>query len=600
MWELRKLNKFFSKYKKTVIWGVIFLTVSNAFLVWIPVLVRQTMDNVQELYETGDWVDVATFEILLSPDAGWILLKGTLLLLLASFFYGFLLYLTRQTLIVTSRKIEFDLRNEVYEKLQRIPQAYYAKNRTGDIYVRATEDIARIREYFGPGFMYGINTITRAGIIITIMFLVNVELTLWALAPLPLLSIIAYWMSSFIHHRSNEIQEQFAHLAGKAQETFSSIRLIKAYAREKYEGNRFDVESELYKMKKLRLDIVESLFHPTLNLLVGASIVLVVWQGGLLVMDGAVTVGNIAEFIINVLFLTWPIAALGYTLNLVQRSAASNNRVQKLLAEPELDDESDDGVREISQPEKLIIEFKNVSFRYPDATEFAIKGINITIPDSSNIAIIGRTGAGKTTLIQLLTRIYEPTEGEILLNGKPIKEYPIRQLRGYIGYVPQETFLFSETITNNIAFGKENASFTDVENAAQGAAVLDNIMSFDKKFETVLGERGITLSGGQKQRTSIARALIRNPKLLILDDSLSAVDTKTENSILEHIKLVLSGTTVIQISHRLQSIRDANIIYVMREGRIVESGNHDALVEKKGEYASMYKKQQIELELAEL
>ncbi|MCH8494364.1 MAG: ABC transporter ATP-binding protein/permease [Balneolales bacterium] len=600
MWELRKLNKFFSKYKKTVIWGVIFLTISNAFLVWIPVLVRQTMDNVQELYETGDWIEVATFEILFSADAGWVLLKGTLLLLLASFLYGFLLYLTRQTLIVTSRKIEFDLRNEVYEKLQRIPQAYYSKNRTGDVYVRATEDIARIREYFGPGFMYGINTITRAGIIITIMFLVNVELTLWALAPLPLLSIIAYWMSSFIHHRSNEIQEQFAHLAGKAQETFSSIRLIKAYAREKYEGNRFDVESELYKKKKLRLDIVESLFHPTLNLLVGASIVLVVWQGGLLVMDGVVTVGNIAEFIIHVLFLTWPIAALGYTLNLVQRSAASNNRVQKLLAEPELDDESDDGVREIDQPKNLSIEFRNVSFRYPDATEFAIKDINITIPDASNIAIIGRTGSGKTTLIQLLTRIYEPTEGEILLNGKPLKEYPIRQLRGYIGYVPQETFLFSETITNNIAFGKENASFMEVENAAKGAAVWENIMSFDKKFETVLGERGITLSGGQKQRTSIARALIRNPKLLILDDSLSAVDTKTENSIVEHIKSVLTGTTVIQISHRLQSIRDADIIYVMREGQLVESGNHDALVVKKGEYASMYKKQQIEQELAEL
>lgn len=577
--------------------GVLFLTLSNAFLVWIPVLVRQTMDSVESLADETVFGDTSVVDILISEQAGWVIAKGVLLLLAASFLYGFLLFLTRQTLIVASRYIELDLRTLIYDKLQRLPQEYYAKNRTGDIYIRATEDVSRVREYFGPGFMYGVNTITRAGIIITIMFLVNAELTLWALMPLPLLSVIAYWMSSFIHKRSNEIQEQYAVLAGKAQETFSSIRLIKSFAREAYEQERFDRESEIYRRKKLRLDIVESLFHPTLNLLVGASIVLVIWKGGLLVMEGVVTVGNIAEFIIYVLFLTWPIAALGYTLNLVQRSAASNIRIQKLLDEPEMRDDMNGTTMDLS---RLKIEFRNVSFTYPGATEKALNNINLTIDDAMSVAIVGRTGAGKSTLVQLLTRMYDVNEGQICINGTDIRDIPIETLRSVIGYVPQETFLFSETIANNIAFGKENASFTEVENAARAAAVYDNIMLFENKFETVLGERGITLSGGQKQRTSIARSLIRSPKLLILDDSLSAVDTNTESQIVTYIRKALETTNVIQISHRIQSIRDANIIYLIHEGSIAEQGTHDELIERNGHYATMYRKQQLEKELAEI
>jgi len=577
--------------------GVLFLTLSNAFLVWIPVLVRQTMDSVESLADETVFGDTSVVDILISDQAGWVIAKGVLLLLAASFLYGFLLFLTRQTLIVASRYIELDLRTLIYDKLQRLPQEYYAKNRTGDIYIRATEDVSRVREYFGPGFMYGVNTITRAGIIITIMFLVNAELTLWALMPLPLLSVIAYWMSSFIHKRSNEIQEQYAVLAGKAQETFSSIRLIKSFAREAYEQERFDRESEIYRRKKLRLDIVESLFHPTLNLLVGASIVLVIWKGGLLVMEGVVTVGNIAEFIIYVLFLTWPIAALGYTLNLVQRSAASNIRIQKLLDEPEMRDDMNGTTMDLS---RLKIEFRNVSFTYPGATEKALNNINLTIDDAMSVAIVGRTGAGKSTLVQLLTRMYDVNEGQICINGTDIRDIPIETLRSVIGYVPQETFLFSETIANNIAFGKENASFTEVENAARAAAVYDNIMLFENKFETVLGERGITLSGGQKQRTSIARSLIRSPKLLILDDSLSAVDTNTESQIVTYIRKALETTNVIQISHRIQSIRDADIIYLIHEGSIAEQGTHDELIERNGHYATMYRKQQLEKELAEI
>jgi ATP-binding cassette, subfamily B, multidrug efflux pump len=602
VWELLKLNKYFRKYRWTVVWGVVFLTLSNGFLVWIPVLVRQTLDNVEKLSSNLNWSEASVTHILFSSEAGWVIGKGILLLVFVSVMYGFLLFLTRQTLIVASRKIEFDLRNDIFEKLQKLPKSYFDRNKTGDIYVRATEDVSRVREYFGPGFMYAINTITRAGIIISIMFIVSRELTFWALLPLPLLSVLAYWMSSFIHTRSNEIQEQYARLAGRAQESFSSIRLIKAFARESYEKLRFQHESELYRNKKLRLDIVESLFHPMLNLLVGTSIVLVVWQGGLLVMQGVVTVGNIAEFIINVLFLTWPIAALGYTLNLVQRSAASNLRIQQLLDEPELSstDESDGSVPDLRLASQANIEFRNVSFTYPGASTSAIRNVSFKVPYGSRVAFIGRTGSGKTTLMHLLCRVYEPTEGEILLNGIPLTHYPLDNLRQILGYVPQESFLFSETIRNNIAFGKENASFEDVKIAAQGAAILENILDFEKQFDTVLGERGITLSGGQKQRTTIARALIRIPKILIMDDSLSAVDTKTESTIVDYINNELSQTSVIQISHRIQSVRDANIIYVLKDGRLIEQGEHAELIEMNGDYALMYKKQLIEQEIAEL
>ena len=582
-----------------MILGVIFLTISNVFLVWIPILIRQTLDDIEILREGSEYAESSLLDILFGAEAGWIIGKGILFLTIATIFYGYLLYLTRQTIIVASRKIEFDLRNEVFEHLQQLPTSFYAKNPTGDIYVKATEDVSRVREYFGPGFMYGVNTITRTGIIVTIMFMVNVELTLWALAPLPILSVIAYWMSSFIHHRSNEIQEQYSVLAGRAQESFSSIRLIKAYAREEYEQGLFNNESETYRKKKLKLDIVESLFHPTLNFLIGVSIVFVIWQGGILVIQDVLTIGNIAEFVIDVLYLTWPIAALGYTLNLVQRSAASNIRIQKILAEPIIQDDHSES-NHILESKSFDIEFKNVGFKYPGTDQFVLKDINLKISNSQNIAIVGRTGSGKTTLIHLLSRLFDPSEGEILFNNTPLPQLNINKLRDIIGIVPQDVFLFSETINNNIAFGKENATFEDIENSAAGAAVLENINEFKLKFETVLGERGITLSGGQKQRTSLARALIREPKILILDDALSAVDNKTENQIVNFLNTKLKDTLKIQVSHRISSVRNADIIYVLHNGNIVEQGSHEFLLSLNGHYANMYKKQEIEQELAEL
>lgn len=579
--------------------GVVFLTLSNAFLVWIPVLIRQTLDGIELLSSSNEYLGQGVIEVLLSPEAGWILARGILLLSLATVLYGYLLYLTRQTIIVASRKIEYDLRNEVFDHLQKLPSSFYSKNTTGDIYVKATEDVSRVREYFGPGFMYGVNTITRAGIIITIMFMVNEELTFWALAPLPFLSIIAYWMSNFIHHRSNEIQEQYSVLAARAQESFSSIRLIKAYAREDYEQQQFNEESEVYRKKKLRLDIVESLFHPTLNFLIGVSIVLVIWKGGILVIDGVLTIGNIAEFVIDVMYLTWPIAALGYTLNLVQRSAASNIRIQAILNEPTVA-EIASGSRTVSDSDPISIRFENVSFSYPGTDVEVLHDITLELKSGQNVAIVGRTGSGKTSLIHLITRVFDPSKGIIYLNNHPVKSYNINEVRRIIGTVPQDVFLFSETIYNNIAFGKEYASFEEVKDAAAGAAVLDNINEFKHKFETVLGERGITLSGGQKQRTSLARALIRSPRILVLDDALSAVDNKTEEQIVTYLNTALSETLKIQVSHRLSSVKKADIIYVLHSGKIVEQGSHEYLLSLNGHYANMYNKQVIEQELAEL
>lgn len=575
---------------------------ANVFLVWIPVFIRKTIDQIQQSASsrdvTGEYESI--MNALFSSQVGAILAEKSLYIVGSAVAYGILLFLTRQTLIVTSRKIEFDLRNEIFNKLLKLSQHFYSQRDSSDIYTRSTEDVNKVREYFGPAFMYTINTMTRAGIIITIMTIVSAELTLWALIPLPFLTLMAYWISGYIHSHSTIIQEQYSEITNRAKEAFSSIRLIKAYNREEYEEELFEDESELYRQKKLRLDAIESLFHPLLNLLIGVSVIIVIWQGGVMVIEDRLTIGNIAEFVIYVAYLTWPVASLGYTVNLYQRSLASWDRITNLLDVPVRIQNRDETISVTAEELKGAITFENVSFKYPGSEEYALKGINLEINAGENVAIVGKTGSGKTTLVELIPRLYDPVEGKITMDGYDLDKLPLEQLRRAIGYVPQDTFLFSDTIGENIAFGAEEASEQDIEEAASKAEVLDNIRDFDKEFDTVLGERGITLSGGQKQRTAIARALIRDPKVLIFDDSLSAVDTKTEDAILAHLEKEFKDRTSITVSHRISTVKNADRIYVLEDGEIIESGNHAELTERDGLYASMHQKQLLEQELAEI
>lgn len=622
MKELLQLNPYFTRYKGTLVAGTVLLVLANFFLIFVPVLIRRTMDEVEAM-GAASGITEGVWQVLTSSEAGWLLTRNTGYLIFAALMYGMLLFATRQTLIVASRKMEFDLRNDIYAHLQKLPKSYYDQNRLGDIYTRSTEDVVRVREYFGPAFMYTVNTISRTGIIIAIMLMVHPMLTFWALLPLPLLAVLAYWVSRFINRRSNEIQQQYAVMAGKLQEVYSSIRMIRSFNRESYERDQFFSESDRYRRRKLRLDLVEALFHPMLLLLIGLSVILVVWQGGIMVMQGMVSVGNIAEFVIYVNYLTWPVASLGYTLNLMQRSAASNSRIQKLLASgsagtgPSTPHQNATpghsstphavlprGQASITRqpssdtlPQFDEIVFENVSFSYPGSSEPVLENISFRVKSGERVGFVGRTGSGKTSLMQLLPRLYDPDNGRILVDGVDIRTLDPVSWRALIGFVPQDTFLFSDTIAENILFGNRDAGTTEMEQAASQAGLLENVMNFEKKFDTILGERGITLSGGQKQRTGIARALIRKPRILILDDALSAVDTRTEDTIIGHLDSDFPGITMFIVCHRLSSLKCVDTIYVLEEGRIVEQGSRGELLEKQGVFADMCKKQMLEEEL---
>lgn len=596
MQAIKELNQLLKKYRVSIAFGVIFLTCANFFLVWIPVLIRQTIDKVETLADGDYLVPISLFDTLFASESGKVLASNSLFLLAAVFMYGFFLFLTRQTLIVSSRKVEYDLRNKIIEKLMQLPPSFYAKYSHGEVYVRASEDVNKVREYYGPVIMYSINTITRAGFVITMMYVVNKELMLWALLPLPLLSVFTYWITGYIHKHSIIIQEQYSTLAGQAKESFTNIRLIKAYNRDSSEQDKFEILSEDYRKKKLRLDMIESLFHPALNFLIGISLIIVIWQGGLMIIKTTLTVGNIAEFLIYVAYLIWPVAALGYTVNRFQRSLASWFRIKEMLDYP-IEIKNDNESFNFKMGD---IELKNVWFKYSDSDEFVLKNLNLKIKEGEKIAIVGRTGSGKTSLVQLIPRLYDVTEGEVIIDGTNVKDIILNELRNKIGYVPQGTFLFTDTIGDNIAFGNNNATEEQIEFAAQQAMVKENILEFEKKFKTILGERGITLSGGQKQRTAIARALIKSPRLLIFDDSLSAVDTNTEDSILKNLNNELGRITTITISHRISTIKNADKIFYLKNGQIVEEGTHEALLKFDGYYKKMYTKQILEQELEQI
>lgn len=592
MKELSYLNKFFYKYRWRLIPGVIFVIVSNFFAVLPAQIIRLALDLVNEniaLYRLYDGFERQ--DILLDLFGSSLLFFGALVLLLALTRSVFLFFM-RQTIILTSRHIEFDLKNEIYNHYQKLNLAFFKRNNTGDLMNHVTEDVTRVRMYLGPAIMYTVNTFVLFILIIIAMVNVNVKLAIYSLLPLPVLAVIIYYVNSIINQKSERIQERLSQLSSYVQETFSGIRVIKSFGREESIRTGFAKESENYKFDSLQLVRVQALFYPFMLLLVGLSTIITVYIGGLEVISGEITPGNIAEFIVYVNQLTFPVTSLGWITSLVQRAAASQKRINKFLkTEPEIKSQS---------LKKHTIEghvaFNNVSFTYPDTGIKALKNVSFEIKPGEMLAIIGRTGSGKSTIANLLLRMYDVDEGSIEIDNRNIKNIDLTDYRSQTGFVPQEVFLFSDTIARNIAFGLDTLEMDKVEQAAKDASVYHNIVAFDKKFETFIGERGITLSGGQKQRVSIARAIINSPKILIFDDSLSAVDTKTEEAILNNLGKLMKGKTSIIIAHRVSTIKNAEHIIVLDKGEIVEQGNHEDLIAKKAIYFDLYEKQLLEEE----
>jgi ATP-binding cassette subfamily B protein len=590
MKELAYLNKFFYKYRWRLLPGVLFVIISNLFAVLPAQVIRIAFDLVNENIALFRLFNGFNRQELISKIFGQSLLFFGVIVLILALIRGLFLFFMRQTIILMSRHIEYDLKNEIYLHYQKLSMAFYRRNNTGDLMNRVTEDVSRVRMYLGPGIMYTINTIVLFILVIISMFNVNTRLTVFSLLPLPILAITIYYVHSMINHRSEKIQEQLSSLSSFVQETFSGIRVIKAYVREDDIRRKFNIESENYKSHSMSLVQIQALFYPMMLLLVGLSTIITVYIGGVEVINGNISSGNIAEFIVYVNQLTFPVMSLGWVTSLIQRAAASQKRINEFLnTNPEIN--SVLGEKTELQGN---VTFKNVSFKYPDTGIQAIKNISFEAKNGEFLAIIGRTGSGKSTIANLLMRMYDADNGQILLDGKPIGRLDIQHFRQQIGFVPQEVFLFSETIDNNIAFGMTESEPGKVEMAAKNAAVYENIMEFDKGFQTLIGERGITLSGGQKQRLSIARAIIKEPQILIFDDCLSAVDTKTEEEILSNLSNLMKNKTSILIAHRVSTIKNADRILVMDNGEIVEQGTHTNLMALKGVYFDLFEKQLLE------
>lgn len=595
MKELQYLNKYLLKYKYHLILGTIFIIISNIFAIFPAQIVRYAFNLIQEniaLYKLFGGFEIQT--IIYKSFGSSIFFYGTIILVMA-LLRGVFLFLVRQTIIAMSRHIEFDLKNEIYEHYQSLPLSFYRRNNTGDLMARISEDVSRVRMYLGPAIMYAFNVFTLFAMVIPIMFSINTRLTLYSLIPLPLLSVSIYFVHDLINKRSMEIQRSLSGLSTYVQEAFSGIRVLKAFVREEDSSRKFSIESNDYKDRSIRLTFVNALFHPLIVALIGLSVILTVYIGGLEIFKGSITAGNIAEFIIYVNLLTWPVTSLGWVTSLIQRAAASQARINELLKTKNDIVSSRNLKKEIAGH----IVFNQVGFVYPDSGTIALSNISFEVKPGESVAIIGTTGSGKTTIGNLILRMYDASTGNISIDGRDIKEYDLSNLRGQIGYVPQDVFLFSDSIWNNIAFGSTGLTKEQIIQAAKDADVYENIQRFPQKFETRLGERGITLSGGQKQRVSIARAIVRNPKIVILDDALSAVDTKTENAILNSLKKVMEGRTSIIISHRVSSAKLADKILVLDDGRIIEQGSHNDLLASNGVYKELYHKQLQRNEMVE-
>lgn len=590
MRHLFYLNKYFYKYRWYLLPGLLFVIVSNYFGVLPAQVIRVAFDLVKEnisLYRLFDGFNrqEEVYQIFGSS----LLLFGILILSLA-LIRGFFLFLMRQTIILTSRYIEYDLKNEIYAHYQKLDLAFFRRNNTGDLMNRVTEDVTRVRSYLGPAVMYSINTIVLSIMVITAMFRVNATLAWYALLPIPVLIFILLKVNKIINKRSERIQRQLSVLSSFVQETFSGIRVIKTYNRQTQKQQAFQKESDHYKDVSISLVKAQAIFFPIILLLVGLSTIITVYVGGLQVAKGNITSGNIAEFIVYVNQLTFPAMSLAWVTSLVQRAAASQERINEFLhTQPQI-------VSTTLTPKNLEgkIAFNQVSFTYPETGIQALKAVSFTAEKGKILAIIGKTGSGKSTIASLLLRMYDPQEGTVTIDDQDLRSFNLQNLRSQIGYVPQDVFLFSDTIGRNIAFGMDTEDTEAIEKAAKAAAVYDNIMGFDKKFDTEIGERGLTLSGGQKQRVSIARALIKDPEVLIFDDCLSAVDTKTEEEILGNLTRIMRNKTSIFISHRVSTVKNADHILVLDSGEIVEEGSHHELMQQEGAYFDLYQKQLLE------
>lgn len=582
MKSLSYLNKYFYKYRWRLLLGVFFLIINNYFNAKIPVIIGQTTDEIKNGAASGQAIDTVFWSAIMFAG----------IVILFNIIKGFFLFLTRQTLIVMSRHIEFDLKNEIFQKYLSLDYSFYKQQRTGDLINRISEDVSQVRQYLGPGIMYTTNLLFLFPFNLYQMLNINMELTLYALIPLPIMAVLIYFVSNKMNQLSKETQAEQSRISTIGQESFSGIRVIKAYIQENHVKAKFNDSSNEYLKRKMKFVRINALFMPIITLLIGASTLLSIYIGGLYTFDQQITTGNILTFILIIYNLTWPFASVGWVTSIIQRAAASQERINEFLnVSPQIISTSNNDLKPLEN-----ITMNNVSFRYNEQTPFVLQNIHLSINAGQTIGIIGKTGSGKSTLLQLLVRQLDPTSGTVLYNDEDMKTINLKSFRKNLSIVPQEVFLFSDSIKSNILFGKNTdseLSEKEVIQAAKDAHVLHNIERFPDKFETLLGERGVNLSGGQKQRISIARALIRKPKLLLLDDCLSAVDTETEEIILRNLKQYseIEKTSTVIVSHRISSLRNVDIIYVLEDGKICEQGTQKELLQLNGIFKSMHDKQ---------
>ena len=593
--HLKSINRYFIKYKSYLIWGMFFVIISNIFGLIPPIMIRYALDLITENIETYQILQGFSSKGLLYTSIIQLIFLFGILIIVSSLLRGIFMFFMRQTLIVMSRIIEYDQKDELHQQYQRLGSAFYKRNNTGDLMSRISEDVSKVRMYVGPAIMYAVNTLAMFIMVIYSMFYTNAYLSFWVLLPLPILSYSIYKISDSINKKSEAIQKQLSGITSMAQEYFSGIRVLKAFSREKFAGEEFEKASEDYRVKTLALARTEAFFAPLMLLLIGLSTILAVYIGGIEVLRGRFSAGNIAEFVYYINMLTWPVASLGWVISLIQRAEASQKRINEFMnQQPDIINPTESPLAQIGD-----IQFENVSFTYPDTGIRALKDISFTIKKGQKIAIVGRTGSGKSTIAELLLRSYDVKNGDITIDHQSLKKINLADLRTKTGYVPQDVFLFSETVLNNIRFGKMSADETTVIKFAKIASVHNDIMGLPNAYKTIVGERGVTLSGGQKQRISIARALIKDPELLIFDDCLSAVDAKTEHVILNNFNTILHEKTVLFITHRIFSLFNFDQILVLEDGALVENGTHPQLMEKKGVYYDLYQIQQQEAEVVE-